>query len=596
MRFHVNALKSLCLALAFTGLVLPQVCLAGAGGGSGVDEPSVIQHLFGPPALDGTNVNSTLVSVNSALYGTTTNGGPGEDGIIFSLTPIGQYQIVYSFGALATGPSRLVTGYQPPKDPTGPLAAVGSVIYGTTKSGGFYNGGTLYSYNTATGSLQILHNFGGYGSASPNGVSTDGTVVVGSITTAGAPANTGGLFLYNIASRKYSLESFNVSQMQNSMPAGPPVPLNSSTWAGVTTAGGMYGAGTVYTFTPQNGQFSYVHSFTGVGADQSPVGVAAIAGALYGVTGSSTQPGELFSMSFSTSVPNSFSVLHLFGTAGGTDPSEPSAAPTVVTTPLGQMLVGLLRAGGNGFGAVYTVGLDGSNYSIIHNFSGYDSGIPDGGLVTGPDGNLWGTGNPLTFKASVFRLGPQISNAAPITTDVYNGGQGDLVDVINGTGFATNVTAMFDKTPVEVEAGGTSTQVSLKVPASLLTQGSHVITLRDPNIGNDSNTIVVTVGGVHLRVSFGNPNNVDGFQDIVTIANTGYSVAANVQIVSAQLIYSNGAVVPLQVYGSTADIQPGQSSQFAAVSPTVVATGSPVLVVHWAYTGGKGGAATRLHL
>ncbi len=596
MRFHVKARTTLSVALIFTALVFPRVSLASGSSGAGVDEPSTVQHVFGVQPFDGTTMDSTLVMSNGRLYGTTVDGGPSGLGSIYQISPLGEYQSVYSFGVLPSGPSSLIVAVHQPNDPTGPLAAVGSVIYGTTKLGGFYNGGTLYSYDTLSGRFTILHNFGGYGSASPTGVSTDGMVVIGSLTTAGAPANTGGLFTYNISTGKYALYPFNVTNMKNSKPSGPPVLLDGTTWAGVTTAGGTQNAGTIYTFSLPTGTFAYDHNFSGVGADAAPVGVTAVAGGLYGVTGTSTQPGELFSLSFSTSNPVSFSVLHPFGLGGGTDPSQPSAAPTLVATPFGQMLVGLLKAGGNGYGAVYTVGLDGSNYSIIHTFAGTDSGIPDGGLVTGPDGNLWGTGNPIAFNSSVFRLGPQINNGVPIATDVNNGGNGDLLETLNGTGFATNVTAMFDHTPVAIPPGGSASKVSLQIPASLLTAGSHVITLGDPNIGNVSNTLVIIVGGVHFHVSFGTPSNANSFQEAVTIANTGYSSATDVRIVSAQLVYPNGNTVPLTVTGNGVSIPLGQSSEFSLSDSMVVASGSPVLILHWAYSGGMGGAAVRLQL
>ncbi len=596
MRFHVSIMTALGLALTLVAGLTPRASQAGVAGGGGVDEPPTVAHLFGTLPNDGTVLDCTMVMANGVLYGSTTNGGPSGLGSIFQITPLGQYKQLYSFPGTAVSPPKLVIASHAPKDPSGSLAAVGTALYGTTKVGGRYNNGVLFKYDTINGSFTVVHNFGGAGSASPNGVATDGNYVVGSVQTAGSPLNTGGVFAYNISTGTTTVYPFNTAQMQNSMPSGSPIPFGTGTFAGVTSAGGTSNSGTIYTFSPSTGLFVDVHSFSGVGADSSPLSIMAVNRTIFGVTGSTSNPGELFSLSFNASLPGNFSILHDFGTSGGTDPYLPTGAPSVVSTPTGLMLVGLLASGGNGFGGGYSVGLDGGNYAVIHEFSGTDSGNCDGGLVTGPDGNLWGTGNPMTYKSSVFRLGPQLSYAAPIATDVNNGGNGDLFETINGSGFASNIAAMFDNTPVTVTAGGKPSQVTLQISASLLTKGSHVIALYDPNVGSTSNNLVVDVGEVHLTPSFGTVTNSPVFQDEVTLTNSGYGIASNSHIVSAELRYSNGAVVPLMVPVQSANISAGQSDVYILSGNGVEPSGVALLIVHWAYNGGSGGAAIRLNL
>jgi uncharacterized repeat protein (TIGR03803 family) len=596
MRFHVSIMTAFGLALTLVAGLTPQACQAEVVGGGGVNEPPTVAHLFGNLPNDGTVLDGTMVMANGILYGTTTNGGPSGFGSIYQITPLGQYKQLYNFPGADVGPPNLGMMSHAPSNPSGPLATVGTVLYGTTKAGGFYNNGVLFKFDTQSGNFTVVHNFGGFGSGIPNGVTTDGNYVVGSLQTAGSPVNTGGVFAYNISTGTTTVYPFNTGLMRNSKPSGPPIPFGTGTFAGVTSAGGFYHSGTIYTFSPATGSFTYVYSFTGVGADSSPLALMAVNRTLFGVTGSASNAGELFSLSSNASLPDNFSILHDFGTSGGTDPYLPTGAPSFVSTESGWMLVGLLGLGGNGFGGVYTVGLDGGNYAVIHDFTGTDSGNCDGGLVTGPDGNLWGTGNPNAYKSSVFRLGPQLSYAAPIATDVNNGGLGDLFETINGSGFASNITAMFDNTPVTVTPGGTSIQVTLQISASLLTKGAHVITLYDPNVGSTSNTLVVDVGEVHLTPSFGTVTNNTVFQDMVKLTNSGYGTASNAHIVSAELRYSNGNVVPLVLPAENVNIPAGDSALFTLKGSGVEPGGTAVLLVHWAYNGGSGGAAIRLNL
>lgn len=93
---------------------------------------------------------SGLTAFHDKLYGTTNTGGTYGDGTVFSIDPVGNETVVYSFGA-STG------------DGTHPYAGVivyHNKLYGAAYHGGAYGGGALFSV-TAAGKERVLHSLSG---------------------------------------------------------------------------------------------------------------------------------------------------------------------------------------------------------------------------------------------------------------------------------------------------------------------------------------------------------------------------------------------------------------------------------------------------
>jgi uncharacterized repeat protein (TIGR03803 family) len=93
---------------------------------------------------DGAYPTSQLTEVNGALYGVTPNGGAqcdapsGPDtGTIFELTTTGTEKIVHRFAC--------ETYSTVGAEPASPLVHLAQKLYGTTSSGGHYNGGTAFA-------------------------------------------------------------------------------------------------------------------------------------------------------------------------------------------------------------------------------------------------------------------------------------------------------------------------------------------------------------------------------------------------------------------------------------------------------------------
>jgi uncharacterized repeat protein (TIGR03803 family) len=182
-------------------------------------------HLDGH--LDGSLPEAALLDVNGMLYGTTSQGGAinSNSGTLFSITPGGQYQIVYNFGTNQTDGS----------EPAAPLINVNGTLYGTTSANGSYRHGTVFGVTT-------------------EGVETESFSFGGS--------NGGGPLagLKNVKGVLY----------------------------GTTQSGGVNNLGTVFKFT-RSGEETVVHSFAKGDGVNPVAGVIAVDGTLYGTTyGSST--------------------------------------------------------------------------------------------------------------------------------------------------------------------------------------------------------------------------------------------------------------------------------------------------------------------
>jgi uncharacterized repeat protein (TIGR03803 family) len=83
-----------------------------------------------------------------------------------------------------------------------------------------------------------------------------------------------------------------------------------------------------------------------------------------------------------------FTLLRSMG-ATATDASLPYAG--LAQGPDGNLYGTTLRGGDNDKGAIFRIALDGSNFSIIHHFNGADGENPEGQLVVGANGELYGT-------------------------------------------------------------------------------------------------------------------------------------------------------------------------------------------------------------
>jgi uncharacterized repeat protein (TIGR03803 family) len=190
------------------------------------------------------------------FYGTTSQGGTSNAGVLFKIGAKGKYGILHTFtgatndGAYPTYTSLLI-------DSTGAL-------YGVTEEGGAANGGILYKFSK-TGKLGILHSF--------MGGTTDGCNVLGTpfidkngnfygTTSSCGTSSLGTVWKVNANGTESVLHSFAGGTADGEYPLAGVIVDASGNVYGSTETGGATNVGTVYKISP-NGKFTLVHSFTG---------------------------------------------------------------------------------------------------------------------------------------------------------------------------------------------------------------------------------------------------------------------------------------------------------------------------------------------
>jgi uncharacterized repeat protein (TIGR03803 family) len=213
---------------------------------------SVVHSFTGAP--DGANPKATLIEVDGTLYGTTYYGGAncashGGCGTVFTLTPSGTENVLYSF----KGGSH--DGEYPAQEA---LLDVNGTLYGTTKRGGTNNLGTVFSITTS-GVETVLHSFGGSGdgiypygglidvSGTLYGTTSNGGTVSCGIRYGGIPG-CGTVFSVTTSGSETVLHSFGESK-DGDYPYAGLIDVKGMLY-GTTTAGGTHNAGTVFSIAP----------------------------------------------------------------------------------------------------------------------------------------------------------------------------------------------------------------------------------------------------------------------------------------------------------------------------------------------------------
>jgi uncharacterized repeat protein (TIGR03803 family) len=323
----------------------------------------VVDHFFTGPKTDGAVPrHSSMTLLGNVLYGTTLMGGKKNNGTIFSINDDGTDYSTPLFNFPASAKNNY--GDQPHSC----FVAIGSVLYGMTSEGGKKGGttgfGTIFSYDTSADTYIRLHSFDGKHGSDPHGqliLDPDGVTFYG-MTRTGGKHQVGVIFSYDSAKSKYKvLHDF--SCPGNSTPMctdsgdgatpdhGTLVQLNSTLF-GLTTYGGKYGNGTLFSIHTDGKHFT---------------------------------------------------ILQQFGASGSNDGANPYGSLLLD----GTTLYGTTRNGGNkGNGSVFQINTDGSDYDRIYDFqNGNDAANPIDNVIL-LDNTLYGMAEAggLCGDGAIFAL------------------------------------------------------------------------------------------------------------------------------------------------------------------------------------------------
>ena len=218
---------------------------------------------------DGFAPSAGLIAINSALYGTTSNGGTRGCGTMFEASTSGKERLVYRFKCAPDG-----------ADPFAGLTDVSGTLYGTTSAGGRYGtmspGGTVFEVSTS-GNEHVLYSF----ADTPDGtypvaglVALSGSLY-GTTYYGGTECNKetyglgcGTVFEVSTTGKERTLHRFK-GHTDGYEPGAALVALNGSLY-GTTTAGGtgckngsyVLGCGTVFEVST-SGKESVLYRFKG---------------------------------------------------------------------------------------------------------------------------------------------------------------------------------------------------------------------------------------------------------------------------------------------------------------------------------------------
>jgi uncharacterized repeat protein (TIGR03803 family) len=326
---------------------------------SGAAEANTYQTLWNFPTGngDGTAPITGLTQYGTVLYGTTTTGGANGFGAVYTLTPGSNVEHVVASFTAPTG-----------EFPRSNLVVHGTLMYGTTYQGGTYSNGTIYTFDPATNLLHSLVSFPDLGDCA-------------GVTGHMAP--------------------FPSAQLA----------FHGSYLYGTRCQGGSYGYGSLYRFKltgPPSIQTLW--NFTNGGDGSYPVvGLTYAAGLYYGTTynGGATGVGTIFSLDPSIPTPTittRYSFVLNNGGAGA--PGEQPGSPLFYHQ---GYLYGTTDFGGvNDLGAVFKIQPGPWQYISLRDFQVPDGEFPRGNLAyvggwfygNGIYGGVSNVGTIFKFKAS----------------------------------------------------------------------------------------------------------------------------------------------------------------------------------------------------
>jgi uncharacterized repeat protein (TIGR03803 family) len=240
-----------------------------------------VLHYFGASSEDGTFPQAGLINVKGTLYGTTFQGGAHDLGTVFAITPSGTETVLYSFMGKCNG-SCTDAAY-----PLAGLLDVNGTLYGTTQEGGAGNYGTVFTI-TPSGTETVLYGFNG-GKARDGQFPQAGLInVKGTLygtTYEGGPKEYGTVFAVTPSGTEKVIHRFAPSSGDGANPAAVLIDVKGKLY-GTTFDGGAYNYGTVFAITP-SGKETVLHSFgsySGDGEEPEYAGLIHVQGALYGTT------------------------------------------------------------------------------------------------------------------------------------------------------------------------------------------------------------------------------------------------------------------------------------------------------------------------
>jgi len=323
---------------------------------NGTDSSFSVVQAFG---LDPTfGPAGTLVLAGEMLFGTTVRGGQSYLGSVYQVRADGSdYQILHSFAGGMDG-----------QLPGAGLVLSGTTLYGTTTFGGISNYGTLFRIETNGSGYGILHHFlGGTNGASPAAELTLSGATLYGTTWSGGYTSGGTVFKINTDGNAFAVLRHFDSAVSPAHPwAG--LALVGATLFGTTPAEGysaIPNSGSVYRINTDGSSFSVLKQFADNDGPGSHAGLIFSDGKLFGTTAGFRSPASIYGTNYGSvfmmnADGSGYTVLKQFTMLDGPWPnSNFLPGPNGNLLKLGNRLYGTTANGGfYGAGVAFSLALE----------------------------------------------------------------------------------------------------------------------------------------------------------------------------------------------------------------------------------------------
>lgn len=324
-----------------------------------------------------------LLRYGDKLYGTTYLGGEGGVGTIFTIdVKTGAERVEHSFSE--TDPAEGA-------NPIAGLTNVNGIFYGTTRDGGLYEVGTVFSFDPSSRSAKVLYSFNNqFGSDAyfPQAGVVKAKDALYGTTVAGGDGYNGTVFSFNLNTGTESVVySFN-GRADGGIPEAGLTNLNGALYS-TTYNGGTQTRGTVFKFDPKTGTEAVLHSFpTADGDGISPEsGLINVDGILSGTTSQYGKHDGGTVFSFDPTHGREKTLYSFCRRRNCADGANPGADLLSVK----GVLYGTTANGGRyGWGTVFSLNLSTGMETVVHSFNQTDGAMPLAPL-TEVNGKLFGT-------------------------------------------------------------------------------------------------------------------------------------------------------------------------------------------------------------
>jgi uncharacterized repeat protein (TIGR03803 family) len=317
--------------------------------------------------------------LDGVFYGATYYGGTSNSGTLFKITTNGLITTLYSFSGGNDG-----------GNPFGGLVlASDHNFYGTTVYGGTNGFGTCFKL-AGDGTFTPLYSFtGNADGGNPYAGLTQGKDGNLYGTTYNGGQGYGTVFRITIQGAITPFYSFTGNTSDGANPSGKLVQGSDGNFYGTTQSGGLSGFGTIFQLLPASGMVNIEYQFTGGYDGATPYTglVQAPDGLLYGTTTSGGTNGYDGTVFACTTDGNLTPLWSFTGFPDGSDPEGDLVLGTdgnlYGTTDFGST---------NGFGSVFRITTNGvltTLYAFAQDF--VNGANPTAGLVQTADGKLYGT-------------------------------------------------------------------------------------------------------------------------------------------------------------------------------------------------------------